>query len=586
MTKGYNNRIAIVDLTSREVEYSTFAETGLEQWLGGRGLGAALISKHSKTTAPLSPESFLYFGIGPLTGSGFPLSNRLTFVFKSPLTGTIAWANTGGYAGAEMKSAGFDAIMLHGRSENPVYLLTGGSKISIVDAASVWGRGAIESVVKFRQLHGDVRVLSIGPAGERLVKLANVVNDTGRTSGVRHGVGAVMGSKNLKAIIIKGDPTRRVEIFDRPSHLELLKQTLAKIRDSSLLNHDTGLLAVHGTPVAAELLGKNDALPVKNYQSTTLENHFAVGALMMTKTVLISRLTCANCPVGCRRETASAGKYSFRVEGPDYAQISSLGTSCFVTDLEAIGYMNYLCYDYGLDPIEVGNELAILAELTEKCAVKQGLRWGDEGRMIELIRQTAYLEGVGGELALGPDEFAGSHGHPEVSMTVKGITIQNTDPRAEAAWGLLNATENFGAGEHIWVHADLIQSFKDTGLRTLVGLHSTPREIAAAVKYKQDFVALLDSLQVCAFSSFVLSPDDYAKELHNVTGTQMTGEDLLEVGERVFTLERKFNADNGITRSADTLPKRFLEEPIPSGLHKGAVCNLGPMIREYHAIRG
>ncbi len=233
-----------------------------------------------------------------------------------------------------MKSVGFDAVLVRERSENSVYLLTEESKISVVDAASIWGRGAIKSVVKFRQLHGDVRVLSIGPAGERLVKLANVVNGTGRTSGVRHGVGAVMGSKNLKVItIIKDYPARRVEMFDRPSHLELLKQTLAKIRDSSLLNHDMGLLAVHGTPIAAELLGKNDTLPVKNYKSTTLENHLAVGGQIMTKTVLISRLTCANCPVCCRRETVSAGEYSFKVEGPDYAQIGSLGTSCFVTDL-------------------------------------------------------------------------------------------------------------------------------------------------------------------------------------------------------------------------------------------------------------
>ncbi len=584
MLHGYNNRIGVVDLTSNSVSYVEPDSSLLQRFLGGRGLGCAILYKHARNVDPLSENSLLCVLTGPVTGSGIPLANRLTFVFRSPQTGTIAWANTGGYAGTALKSAGLDAIVVKGRAERPVYLLTENSSISILDASGLWGRGAIEVVTAIRHQQGDARVLAIGPAGEKLVTIANVVNDTGRTSGVRHGVGCVMGSKLIKAIVIKGDASRRIEMADRTAHLDLVKSIIPKIRLSPLLNHETGLLAVHGTPIAGEFLGKNDAVPVKNYQTTVLENYNEVGGRQLTKSILISRLTCSNCPVGCRRETAGTGAHSFRVEGPDYSQISALGTNCFVTDLEVIGYMNYLCYEYGLDPIEMGNELALLAELTERGAAKEGLRWGDTEMMIRLIRQTAYREGMGDAIAKGPDELATQFGFPELSMSVKGITVQNTDPRVEPAWGLLNATENFGGAEHIWVYADLVNSLRESGVVSLIGGESTPEEIARAVKYKQDLVAVLDSLQVCAFSSYAFSVEDYVGALNNIAGSRLTTDDLMRIGEGIFGLEKRFNLENGLD-SQDTLPSRFLEEPLPVGKHEGKVCDLQPMLREYHGLR-
>ncbi len=586
MAFGYNGRIAVVRLSEDSVEYVEPGEELLRGFLGGRGLGVAIMYRHGRGIEPLAERSLLCVMVGPLTGSGFPLANRLTLVFRSPLTGTIAWTNTGGYAGAELKSAGFDGLVIQGASERPCYLLVSEERVEIRDASSLWRLDAMETVVKLRHAHGDARILSIGPAGEKLAPIATVLNDMGRTSGVRHGVGCVMGSKRLKAIVIRGRPLARMRIADREGHVAMLRRAQLKIRSSPLLNHDNGLLAVHGTPIAAEALGKNEAIPFKNYRFTSLESYELVGGRRMTSSILIGRLTCSTCPVSCRRETASSGKYGFRVEGPDYAQISSLGTNCAVIDLEAISYMNYLCYVLGVDPIEMGNSLAMLAEATERGVVRDGLRWGDVDRMVELIRMTAERSGAGEYLALGAERAARELGDEELSMSVKGITIQNTDPRVEPAWGLLNATENFGGAAHIWVFADLVYSMRDAGVEPSVSPESGYADIAAAVKHRQDLVAVLDSLQVCAFSSYALSVDDYAEELRSITGYDITGEELLGVGERVFNLERLFNAEHGVGSSQDRLPRRFTEEPVPSGRHSGSVCELEPMLWEYYELRG
>jgi aldehyde:ferredoxin oxidoreductase len=586
VTFGYNNRLAWVDLTNRRIEYVEPSQRMLDGVLGGRGLGAAILYKHARTVQPLAVESLFCVMVGPLTGTGFPLANRLAFVFRSPLTGTIAWANTGGYAGSALKNAGLDGIVVEGGASEPVYLFVENGRGIIYDAAPLWGQAATATVTQLRHEHGDVRVLAIGPAGENLVKLATVVNDTGRTSGVRHGPGCVMGSKNLKAIVVKGGHIPRVSFANKAAHLQQARVILGKLRQSPLLNHETGLLAVHGTPIASDALGKNDALPFRNYHYTTMEGYEQVGGKHMTGTILITRLTCSYCPVSCRRETTSTGKYGFRAEGPDYAQISSLGTNCAITDLEAIAYMNHLCYELGLDPIEMGNTLAMLAEYTEHQDTKDGLKWGDVDRMVELIQSTAARRGVGELLGMGAAEAAARLGAPALSMSVKGITIQNTDPRAEPAWGLLNATENFGGAVHIWVYGKLVYGLRDAGVEVVVGPHDTAADLAQRVKRGQDLVALLDSLQVCAFSSYAFALEDYAAALNNVTGRGVGSDELLGIGERIFTLERMFNEANGFGPADDSLPTRFLAEPVPSGQHRGKVCLLGPMLQNYYTSRG
>jgi aldehyde:ferredoxin oxidoreductase len=316
--------------------------------------------------------------------------------------------------------------------------------------------------------------------------------------------------------------------------------------------------------------------PTGNYRYTHLAGYEEIGGRAMTKTFLLDRLTCAHCPVQCRREVGANGKYRYVTEGPDYSQLSALGSNCRVTDLAALGYMNHLCYELGLDPIEMGNTLAMLAEATERGRVRDGLRWGDADRMIELIQRTGAEQGIGEVLARGASRAAATLGVPELRMAVKGIPLQNVDPRPEPAWGLLNATETLGGAAHIWTYADLVSGMREAEVSPLVNLRSTPREVAEAVWSRQNEVAVLDSLTSCAFSSYAFTADDYAEALTLFTGEPFTSETLRIAGERIFARERQYNLANGFTASDDTLPARFTPEGVPDGLHATGATRLSP----------
>ena len=303
--QGYCGRLAIVDLTNRQVDYSTVPESVLRSFIGGRGLGAAILCRHAGAVEPLAPENPLCMLVGPMTGTDFPLSNRLVFVFRSPQTRTLAWANTGGYIAAELKSGGLDGIVLLGRAETPVYLHVHGTSITIHCARSLWGKGAIETTEALQATHQEARVLAIGPAGEALVPIATVINDKGRASGVRNGVGAVWGSKALKAIVVDDQPGRRPAVTDPVAYKDLLREVTGKIRASKVIDSKTGTMAVHGTAIALEALGKHGALPTRNHTLTTHPRYPEMGGRALTEKVLVDRMTCTRCPVRCRRVTAS-----------------------------------------------------------------------------------------------------------------------------------------------------------------------------------------------------------------------------------------------------------------------------------------
>jgi aldehyde:ferredoxin oxidoreductase len=590
---GYNGRISFVDLGAGKVTYEPLSEDLLLNFIGGRGLGAKFLFD-TLSRGEINSQDPLGIFVGPLSGTGFPLANRLTIVFRSPLTRTIAYTHTGGYAGTALKLAGLDAIVVTGNSPSPRYLLVRKDEVLLLDAQSIWGMKATDCMNALRAKHGDARILSIGPAGENLVKYANVVNDSGRASGVRHGSGCLLGVKKLKAIVIQSDYSQRLPIANKQAFKEIMLRVSGKIRNSPLLNRETGSFSLYGTPLAVEPLNSSEALPVKNYRFTHFQSAEDLSGKKMSDTILISRLTCNSCPVQCRRETASLKKYNFRVEGPDYAQISSLGSNCHVYDLESVAYMNYLCYELGIDPIETGNLLAIYADATEKgllsrTSQKKGLGWSDPERMIELIHLIAERQSEEGKLlSEGADFLVRDIGDETLSTAVKGITIQNTDPRVEPAWGLLNATENSGSSLHIWVYPDMIYSFA-----TIRGIMlNIPKDkddlngIAETVKRKQDFVAALDSLQVCAFSRMAFEEKDYVDALNAAPGWEWDELGLRQAGERIFNIERAFNNRFGIGGESDKLPSKFTSQQIEEGINKGRVCRLEPMLARYYELRG
>lgn len=590
---GYNQRLASVDLSSGKVAYQPINEELMINFLGGRGLGIKLLFD-DVASGKANSEGMLGIFVGPLTGTGFPLANRLTMVFRSPLTGTIAYTQTGGYAGTSLKLAGLDAILLTGRSPKPVYFLIRKDGIGLLPADSIWGMKSTECINALRRKHGDARILSIGPGGEHLVKYANVVNDAGRASGVRHGSGYLMGLKQVKALVIQADYSQRVPIANRQAFREILQRLSQKVRISPLLNRESGSFSVYGTPLATAPLNLNESLPVKNYQLTHFDGAGNLTGNKMSESILISRLTCNSCPVQCRRETASLRRYNFRVEGPDYAQISSLGSNCQVDDLESVAYMNHLCYEVGIDPIEAGNLMAIYANATEKELLNKsgcgdGLHWNDPNRMIQLILMIAEKRGDEGKLlAEGADFLTKALGDESLNTAVKGITIQNTDPRAEPAWGLLNVTENSGSSLHIWVYPDMIYSFAAIdGITLRVPKNrDDARAMAEAVKRKQDLVAVLDSLPVCAFSNMAFEEKDYVDGLNATTGWDFNEEGLRLVGERIFNIERALNNRFGIGGDKDRLPDKFASQEIPEGINKGKICKIEPMLSYYYELRG
>jgi aldehyde:ferredoxin oxidoreductase len=579
-------RLAIVDLAHASTDYATIADSLRHAFIGGRGLGAAILCRHGGNTEPAAPESPLCMLVGPMTGADFPLANRLTFVFRSPQTRTVAWANTGGYIAAEFRNGGLDGIIVLGRAAAPCYLHVQGDVITIRPARALWGKGALETTAALQAAHPDARVLAIGRAGELQVPTATVINDKGRASGVRNGVGAVFGGKGLKAVVVDDRPVRRPEIADPIAYRDLVRSVQAKIRASKVLDPKTGTMAVHGTAIALEAIGRHEALPTRNHTRTAHSRYQEMGGRALTERVLVDRLTCTRCPIRCRRVTASRGRFEFHVEGPDYAQLCAFGPNCDLVDVEAISYLNYVCYDLGLDPIEMGNTLAMLAEATERGLVSDGVRWGDANRFAALMHQAATGQGEWSRLGLGAAGVAAALGLDRLAMSVKGISIQNVDPRPEPAWGLLNATESLGAAAHIWTYGDLVHAMGDVGVTPIVGPDSTPGEIAAAVKFKQDLVAALDAMTLCSFSSYAFSLDDYAAALGLVTHDAWDPAGLLAAGARIFDLERQCNAAWGVGAESDTLPGRFLDEPVPDGAHAGKVCDLDPMLQAYYGLRG
>ena len=383
-------------------------------------------------------------------------------------------------------------------------MLVEGTRVEIRDAGALWGKGAVETVSLLQAAHRDAHVLAIGPSGEAMSPIATVINDKGRASGVRHGVGAVLGSKRVKAIVVRRTGVAKLAPADRAAFDDLRKRAHALLLESPLLSSKTGTLAVHGTAIAVEMLGQHEALPTMNYRFTRMAGHESIGGIRMSETILRERLTCSGCPVRCRREVGSDGPRPYTTEGPDYSQLSSLGSNCLVRDLEALGYLNYLCYELGIDPIEMGNALAMLAEATELRLTPNGLRWGDADRMIELVELTG--RGDGHRRDAGPRRERS--GQPLRCPSTRHVREGDLPPeRRSPPRARLGSTERDGEQRRGRARVDL----RGPGLRPAPrGCCASrrpakhPPEIADAVRYRQDLVAVIDSLTSCAFGSLRL----------------------------------------------------------------------------------
>lgn len=570
---GWAGKILDIDLSGGEVKSYPLDEKMARQYVGGRGLGARLLwDEVGPQVDPLSPENVLIFTVGPLTATGYQTSNRFSVSTKSPLTGTVLDANSGGYWGMQFKKAGYDALIVRGRAQSPVWIEIKNDEVQILDAAGLWGMRVRAVTEKLGQNNNRRNVLTIGPAGENQSRIAAIMND-GQRSLARGGPGAVMGAKNLKAIVVEGK--ERPEIMDQERFKFMLYETRKLLRANPVTSQ---ALPEFGTAVMMNLVNAVGALPTRNAQQSQFEGAEAISGEALTDQYLVKNDNCWACPIGCTRISKTD---KVKGEGPEFETLWAFGAACGVDDLAAIIEANALCNDLGMDTISAGSTIACAMELSEKGYIDSDLRFGQASLFPRLIEEMAYKHDLGALMSEGSLRLATHFGHPELSMTVKGLEMPAYDPRGMQGQGLLYATSNRGAchmrgnmlGLEVLGLPKMIDRFQVQGKSSYVVLH-------------QNSSAAIDSLVVCKFTNMGVAEEYFARTLSAVTGIDFATGDLIRIGERVYNLERLYNNREGFTRLDDTLPPRLLNEPVADGPSKGWVSHLPEMLDEYYRARG
>ncbi len=594
---GWHGKALRIDLTREEITAEEIDAQTAKDFIGGRGWAIKILHDEVPATVdPLSPNNKLIFTTGPLTGTPAPTGNRYMVTTKAPLTGAIACSNSGGVFPTEMKRTGFDMMIFEGRAERPVYVWIRATDsddeplVEIRSADHLWGQPVPETTERLlEETDTKARVACIGPAGERLVKLASIMNDSHRAAG-RSGVGAVMGSKNLKAVVVRG--TREVSLADPDAMKELCREVrqevAADVKKGSTLRE-------YGTAYVPVVTNEMGILPTRNFQSGVFEGTEGITGQVLTEKYLVRPKPCFGCPIACGRKTTLEGSpYKGEGEGPEYETIASLGSACGVDDLAAVTKANYLCNELGLDTISAGVTIACAMELYEKGILPEEdvgmpLRFGDADAVISLVEQIAYRDGFGDALAEGSYRLAEQYGHPELSITAKKQEFPGYDPRGSKGMGLLYATSNVGAS-HMAGDLAYMEVF---GVPKKIDPLTVGRK-PWYIKHFEDLFTIMDAAGLCVFLSIrylcdadeKVRPTRMARLLNLATGAGYSVETLLEAGDRIYTLERLFLCDAGFRRADDTLPRRMLEEPMPEGPAKGHVVELGDMLPEFYRLRG
>jgi len=592
---GYAGRILRLDLTSKAaVKVETPYEL-IKGFIGGRGFGAKILWDEVKPGAdPLSPESKMVLSFSPLTGTSAQSFHRVFTTFKSPLTGTYFRSTGGGFFAAEVKSAGYDAVIIEGRAEKPTYVWVYDDDVEFRDAAHVWG-ATVDGVVDVLKDETDreARMLTIGPAGERLVRMACLVTDDYRTPG-RGGGGAVLGSKNLKAIVVRG---ARKPVVSKPELFEkLVKEQVDAYRRSPLLEGFRSL-GTNSAVYQFYVLGHN---PTYNFKNVELENAEVWRPEVLGR-YIIKHYGCFNCMIACGKKwKLTKGPYAGLLwDFPEYETLWSFGSACGITNLEAIAYANMLCDRYGLDTISTGATVAFAMELYEKGLITEReadglrLRWGDGDAMVELVRKIALREGIGNVLAEGTVRAAEAigRGAEKYAMHSKRLELPAYDPRAAKAHGLSYATSNIGGSHMIgWSKYEIAGIPEKVDPLTVEGKGLLAKKV-------QDQVAAYEAVGWCAFAEMVQTASYGSVEktmewigmiLYAATGIEEFKDPgyIWLVGERVYNVERAFNVREGLTRKDDWLPERLRKMPFPRPPAKGQVFELDKLLDDYYVARG
>jgi aldehyde:ferredoxin oxidoreductase len=584
---GWIGRCLRVNLTEGKHSIEKIEPDLIEHFLGGRGLGVkTFMNEVAPQTDPLAPENKLIFISGPLVGTGAITGASCNVITKSSLTGTLACAKMRGHFGAELKFAGFDMVIIEGKAEGPVILSIIDDRIKLIPALEYWGRSTVDTEQLFKKNLNDQWVsretfmATIGPAGERLLPLANIVNDRFLSVGGA-GIGAVMGSKNLKGLAVKGQHS--LQVADGNRFVQVINTLINKLNSAPLTSQS---MSQWGTAFMIGLCNQKGILPQNNFRKGTLSLK-NIGTEALNSAFALRSRSCFACPVGCIKKTdVKHSTYEGRGMVPTYLAIGSLGVNCGINDLEVIGMANMLCAEMGLDPAATGGTIATAMELIEQKAVtpeelKIDLRFGKGEAVLEAIRLMSTKGGHAKRLGQGGRSLAESFGKPEIFMGVKGMPLAPFDPRAIQGLGLHFATCNYGP-HHL---------YGNTFIDELLNAHEKidPWDIEGKpqlVKDYQDTTAVMDSLGLCSWPLMGLKFKNYVPMVNSCLGSSYTADDLLLVGERIWNLERVFNMSTSFDETHDILPQRFIKEPIAEGPAEGQVSRLQAMRPVYYQLRG
>jgi aldehyde:ferredoxin oxidoreductase len=597
---AWAGKILRVDLTAGTCTAEALKMDWARQYLGQRGLATKyFVEEVDATVDPLSAGNKIIWATGPLTGTMASTGGRYSVITKGPLTGAIACSNSGGYWGAELKMAGWDMVIIEGRSAKPVYLVITDDAAELKDASHLWGKTVWQTEEMLKKAHQDplMRVSSIGRAGENQVLYASVVNDLHRAAG-RSGVGAVAGSKLLKAIAVRG--TKGVGNIKDPK--AFMKATAEKKK----ILHDhpvTGQgLPTYGTQVLMNVINETGSLPTRNHRDSQFEGASRISAEAMAekrptdgKSQLVTNQACFGCTIACGRISKIDPTHFSVVNKPEYWGASggleyeaawALGAAPGVSDLEALQYANLICNEDGMDPISFGATVGAVFELYEMGVLTKehigiDAPFGSAQALVRLAEMTAHGEGFGKEIAQGSKRLTAKYGHPDLSMSVKGQEFPAYDARGIQGMGLTYATSNRGACHlrSYTVASEILGIPVKTDPLTTEGKPEL-------VKAFQDATAAFDSSGICIFTTFAWTTADLAPQVAAACGEEFTLETLTEIGERIWNLERDFNNRAGFTRKDDDLPKRLKTEAAKTGPAKGLVSGIDKMVPEYYRVRG
>lgn len=597
---GWTGKILRIDLTNGTVNTEALNMEWADKYLGQRGLASKyLVEEVDPKADPLGPENKLIMATGPLTGTCASTGGRYSVITKGPLTGAIACSNSGGYFGAEMKFAGWDMVIFEGQSPKPVYVTIFDDDVQIRDASALWGTSVWETDKAIKSTHQDqmIHVATIGVAGENEVLYSCVVNDLHRAAG-RSGVGAVMGNKNLKAVAVRG--TGGVKVKDFKTFMDATNAGKQVLKENAVTGQG---LPAFGTQVLMNVINEAGAMPTRNGKDVQFESANDISAEAMAeprrsdgKPNLLTNQACFGCTIACGRiskidEThytvQNKPEYWHASGGLEYEAAWALGSATGIKDLEALTYANFICNEQGLDPISFGATVGAAMELYEMGLIDKEatggieLKFGSAEALTQCVELTGKAEGFGKELGMGSARLTKKYGHPELSMTVKGQEFPAYDPRGIQGMGLTYATSNRGACH--------LRSY--TVSSEILGIPEKTDPLATdgkagLVKAFQDATAAVDSSGLCVFTTFAWTLEDIAPQVDAAVEGNWSVDKMLEVGERIWNMERIFNNKAGFTAADDNLPERLVKDAAKTGPAEGLVAGIDKMLPEYYDLRG